>query len=138
MFYSGRIGLVEVAMRNTAWHAHEIAGLGPDAIQLQVEFAVEHQDELVLCGMDMHGHVLTGIAVRLEREGRVAGRLREVALTEDVPGFTLVASPARVMPSSMSPIVTLLLRIAFTTRGSLGVASKSLVQPRDGRVAAEG
>src|SRR4029077_18859024 len=68
-------------------HAHEIARLrlAPDPVELQVELAVEDEDELVLGRMDVHRHVLPGLAVRLEGEGRFAGGLREVALAEDVP-----------------------------------------------------
>jgi len=45
------------------------------------------KDELVLGGMDMNGDELAGIAVGLERKGRVRDRLRKIDLAEDIPGL---------------------------------------------------
>src|SRR5579862_18982 len=78
-------------MRNAARHAHEVTGLGlhPDAIELEVEHAFLHQDELVLGRVDMHRHELPGLAVGLESEGGIGHGLGEVDLTQDVPGLAL-------------------------------------------------
>jgi hypothetical protein len=69
-------------MRDAARHAHEIAGLGldPDAVELEVEPALLHQDEFVLGRMDVDRHELAGIAVGLERKGRIGHGLREIDL----------------------------------------------------------
>ena len=78
-------------MRNAARHPDEIAGLGlhPDAIELQVEDAFLHQDELLLGRVDVHGHELPGIAVGLEGEGGIGHGLGEVDLTQDIPGLAV-------------------------------------------------
>ena len=67
-------------------HAHEVAGLGlhPDAVELEVEHAFLHQDELLLGRMDVHRHELAGIAVRLEGKACRTARLGKIALPEDV------------------------------------------------------
>src|SRR5260363_390860 len=80
-------------MRNAARHPHQIPSmrLDPDAIELEVEHALLHQDEFVLCRMDVNRHELTGLAVGLEREGGVGDGFGEVELTEDVPGLAGIA-----------------------------------------------
>ena len=83
------VGFVEIAVRDTARQAHEVAGMGldPFAVELEVERAFLHQDEFVLGRMDVHRHELAGIAVGLERKGRVRHRLGEVDLSENIPGL---------------------------------------------------
>ena len=58
-------------MRNAARQANQIAGLGlhPDAVELEVEHAFLHQDELILGRMNVHRHELAGFAVGLEGKG---------------------------------------------------------------------
>src|SRR4029077_15658218 len=76
-------------MRNTARHPNEIAGLGlhPNAIEFEVQHALLHQDELFLRRMNMDGDKLSGGAVGLKGEGRLAYGLRKIILTEYVPGL---------------------------------------------------
>ena len=58
-------------MRNAARQANQIAGLGlhPDAVELEIEHALLHQDELILRRVNVHRHELAGLAVGLEGKG---------------------------------------------------------------------
>ena len=64
------VGLVEIAVRNAPRHANEVAGLGlhPYAVELEIEHAFLHEDELILRRMNVDGDELSGCAVGLEGE----------------------------------------------------------------------
>ena len=59
---AGGVGLVEVAVRDAAGHAHEVAGAGglPLAVELELELALLDEDELVLVRVDVDGDELAG------------------------------------------------------------------------------
>jgi hypothetical protein len=82
-------------MRNAAGQPNQISGLGlhPDAIEFQVQHAVLNQDEFVLGGMDMNRNELAGVAVGLEREGRVRHRLGEIDLAKNIPSLAGISRP---------------------------------------------
>src|SRR6478752_8388165 len=79
-------------MRNAARQANQIAGLGlhPDAVELEIQHPFLHQDELILCRMNMHWHELAGFAVGLEGKGGIGHGLGEVDLTENIPALATV------------------------------------------------
>jgi hypothetical protein len=83
-------------VRNAAGQPDQVSDLGlhPDAVQLEVEHAVLHQDEFVLGRMNMDGDKLAGIAVGFESEGGIRHRLREVDLPENIPGLARIARSA--------------------------------------------
>ena len=56
------VRFIEVTVRDAARHPHQIARLGlrPDSIKLEVEDAFLDKDELVLRGMNVNGHKLSG------------------------------------------------------------------------------
>ena len=80
--------------------------LHPDAVELQVEHAFLHQDELVLRRMHVHGYELPGIAVGFEGEGGIGHRFREIDLTENVPGLAAYPLPFGVMPFSSAAMMS--------------------------------
>src|SRR3984885_16083248 len=67
------VRLVEIAVRNAAGQAYQVAGLGlhPNAIELEIQPAVLDQDEFILGRMDMNRDKLAGVAVGLESKGRI-------------------------------------------------------------------
>jgi hypothetical protein len=73
----GPVGLVEIAVRDAARQTHEVAHLrlDPNTVELEIENALLHQDELVLRWMNMNRHELPGLGVRLEGEGGIAAAL---------------------------------------------------------------
>src|SRR5579871_1994002 len=83
-------------MRNAARHAYEIAGLrpGPRAVELEVEHALLHKNELILGRVDVNRHELARFAVCLESKGGVANRLGKIKLAQDVPALAAVTSAA--------------------------------------------
>ena len=146
------VRFVEVAVGNSARHAHEVAGLRlrPDPIQLQVERAFLDQDEFVLGGMDMDGDKLPRLCIGLEREGRVADGLGKINLTENVPGCTCKSFPFRVMPFSSAAMMSCCLTVAasigrsrrgvypindLATRGTRLLQRKMVGRPNGGRLA---
>src|SRR5277367_684979 len=86
-------GLVEDAVRQAHWQAHEIAriGLGAASVEHQLELTLEHVDEFVLRRMDMRRHERVGRKRRVPRERTLAHLLRHVGLPEDVPGDVVEA-----------------------------------------------
>src|SRR6202453_67458 len=80
------VGLVEIAVWNSARQTNEVAGVRPqpNAVQLQVEGAFLHQDEFVLGGMNMDRHELSRLAVRLDRKSGGARRFRKIRWPETV------------------------------------------------------
>jgi len=83
------VRFVEIAVRNAAWHAHEVAGLGlgPDPVQLQVERAFLDKDEFILGRMDMNRDEQPGLGIGLEGESRFGNSLRKIMLAENIPGL---------------------------------------------------
>ena len=81
------VGLVEIAVRNPAWHAYQITSLGdaPHPIKLQRQLPFLHENKLVLGRVNMDRNELIRIAVGFEREDAIADRFREIALAQDVP-----------------------------------------------------
>ena len=114
------VGLVEVAMRYTPGHAHEIAGLGldPDTVQLQVQNTFLDKDEFILRRMHMYGNELTRLRIGFEGKRAVAAGLRIVNLTENIPGLVGVSGPLSVMPFSRSCVM-----VSSLLTVSLGILS---------------
>lgn len=139
----GFVRFVEIAMRNAARQPHQIAGKGADplAIEFEIEHALLYQDELFLGGMDMHRHKLAGIAIGLESEGGLGDGLREVDLSEDVPGGAAIARPFWVIPfrgAAMSafPLVNAFGNAAWLAGMSLAV--ERIHDPADEIITATG
>src|SRR5262249_53255901 len=97
--------LIEVAMRDAARHAYQIAGPGlrPFAVELEVEFTFLDEDEFVLGRMNMDRHELAGLTVGLEGEARCAHGFRKITLTQNVPA--LPAKPCTIGGDTLLQIV---------------------------------